>query len=29
VIIDKDGKLLKVYTGNDWTPEQILGDLKG
>jgi len=29
VIIDKDGKLLKVYTGNYWTPEQILGDLKG
>jgi len=29
VIIDQDGKLLKVYTGNDWTPEQILGDLKG
>jgi protein SCO1/2 len=29
VIIDKDGKLLKVYTGNDWTPEQILGDLSG
>jgi protein SCO1 len=29
VIIDKDGTLLKVYTGNDWTPEQILGDLKG
>jgi len=29
VIIDKDGKLVKVYTGNDWTPEQILSDLKG
>jgi len=29
VIIDKDGKLVKVYTGNDWTPEQILGDLRG
>jgi len=29
VIIDKDGKLVKVYTGNDWTTEQILGDLKG
>lgn len=28
-IIDKDGKLVKVYTGNDWTPEQILNDLKG
>ena len=29
VIIDRDGKLVKVYTGNDWTPEQILSDLKG
>jgi protein SCO1/2 len=29
VIVDKDGKLVKVYTGNDWTPEQILGDLRG
>ena len=29
VIIDKDGKLQKVYTGNDWSPEQILVDLKG
>ena len=29
VIIDRDGKLVKVYTGNDWTPEQILNDLKG
>jgi len=28
VIIDAGGKLVKVYTGNDWTPEQILNDLK-
>ena len=28
VIIGADGKLVKVYTGNDWTPEQVLGDLK-
>jgi len=28
VIIDGDGKLVKVYTGNDWSPEQILNDLK-
>ncbi len=28
VIIGADGKLAKVYTGNDWTPEQVLGDLK-
>jgi len=27
VIIDKDGKLVKSYTGNDWTPAQILDDL--
>jgi protein SCO1/2 len=28
VIIDADGKLERVYTGNEWTPAQILGDLK-
>ena len=28
VIIGADGKLVKVYTGNDWTPEQVLADLK-
>jgi protein SCO1/2 len=28
VILDADGKLVKVYTGVDWTPEQILQDLK-
>jgi protein SCO1/2 len=27
-IIGADGKLVKVYTGNDWSPEQILADLK-
>jgi len=27
VIVDKDGKLVKSYTGNDWTPTQILDDL--
>ena len=27
VIIDKDGKLVKSFTGNDWTPAQILDDL--
>ncbi|HEY6214962.1 MAG TPA: SCO family protein [Vicinamibacterales bacterium] len=27
VIIDKDGKLVKSYTGNDWTPAQILDEL--
>jgi protein SCO1/2 len=27
-IVDADGKLVKVYTGNDWTPDQVLADLK-
>src|SRR6266540_4687837 len=27
-IIDADGKLVKVYTGNDWSPDQVLADLK-
>jgi protein SCO1/2 len=29
VIIKGDGTLAKVYTGNDWSPEQVLGDLRG
>ena len=28
VIIDPDGKLKKTYTGNEWTPDQILADLR-
>ena len=28
VIIGADGTLMKIYTGNDWTPDQILKDLK-
>jgi len=28
VIIDADGKLVKTYTGNEWSPEQVLADLK-
>jgi protein SCO1/2 len=28
VIIDADGKLKKTYTGNEWSPDQILADLK-
>jgi protein SCO1/2 len=28
-IIDPDGKLVKVYTGNEWTPDQVMADLKG
>jgi protein SCO1 len=27
-IVDAEGKLVKVYTGNDWSPDQILADLK-
>jgi protein SCO1/2 len=27
-IVDAEGKLVKVYTGNDWTPEQILDELR-
>jgi protein SCO1/2 len=27
-IVDADGKLVKVYTGPDWKPEQIVADLK-
>ena len=27
-IIGADGRLMKVYTGNDWSPAQILADLK-
>jgi protein SCO1 len=28
VILDSQGKVVKTYTGNDWTPEQVLSDLK-
>jgi protein SCO1/2 len=27
-IVDADGKLVKVYTGQDWKPDQIVADLK-
>jgi protein SCO1 len=27
-IIGADGALVKVYTGNDWSPEQVLADLR-
>jgi protein SCO1 len=27
-IIGRDGKLVKAYTGNDWTPAQIVADLE-
>jgi protein SCO1/2 len=27
-IVDANGKLVKVYTGNEWTPAQVLADLR-
>jgi protein SCO1/2 len=27
-VIGADGTLVKVYTGNEWSPDQILADLK-
>jgi protein SCO1/2 len=27
-IVDADGRLVKVYTGPDWKPEQIVADLR-
>ena len=27
-VVDADGKLVKLYTGNEWTPEQVLTDLE-
>jgi protein SCO1/2 len=27
-IVDADGKLVKVYIGNEWTPDQALADVK-
>ena len=27
-IVGADGRLMKVYTGNDWSPAQVLADLK-
>jgi protein SCO1/2 len=27
-IVGPDGKLMKIYTGNEWTPDEILADLK-
>lgn len=28
-IVDPDGRLVKVYTGNEWSPDQVLNDLRG
>jgi protein SCO1 len=27
-IVDGDGRIVKVYTGNDWSPKQVLADLE-
>ena len=27
-IVDADGRLAKIYIGNEWTPEQVLADLR-
>ena len=27
-IIDRQGNLVQVYTGNEWTPEQVMADLR-
>ena len=27
-VIGPDGKLVKIYTGNEWTPDEIIADLK-
>jgi protein SCO1/2 len=27
-VIDSEGRLSKIYTGNEWTPEQLLADLR-
>ena len=27
-IVDAEGRLVKVYTGNEWTPDQVLADVR-
>jgi protein SCO1/2 len=27
-LIDRDGKLVKTYNGNDWSPQDVIGDLQ-
>ena len=27
-IVDGEGRIVKVYTGNDWSPKQVLADLE-
>ena len=28
IVIDGAGKVVKVYNGNDWTPEELLATLR-
>jgi protein SCO1/2 len=28
VIVDRQGNLVQTYTGNQWTPEQVVSDVK-
>jgi len=28
-VVDKDGKVVRVFEGNSWTPEDVLAELKG
>ncbi len=28
VLVGKDGKVVKVYSGNDWKPEQVAADFR-
>jgi protein SCO1/2 len=27
-IVDREGRLVKIYTGNEWKPEELVADLK-
>jgi protein SCO1/2 len=27
-LVDRNGKVVKFYPGNEWTPDQVLGDVK-
>ena len=27
-IVDRDGTVVKIYTGNEWTPAEIVGELQ-
>jgi cytochrome oxidase Cu insertion factor (SCO1/SenC/PrrC family) len=27
-VVNRDGKIVKIYTGNEWTPPQIVAELR-